>query len=70
MDERHLYFAALVGSPWLAIGGAALAGCGLLLCGEPARVLAGGAALAASALAGELAWAQILTITGSAARAC
>ena len=41
MDERHLYFAALVASPWLAIGGAALL---------------------ASALAGELAWCQLRAI--------
>jgi hypothetical protein len=63
VDERHLYFAALVGAPWLALGGLALVGCGLLLCGGPEQVLAGGTTLVAAGLAGELAWAQLLTIT-------
>ncbi len=62
MDERHVYFAALIGAPWLTLGGAALAGYGALFCGDPGQALAGGAAFAASALAGELAWGQLWSI--------
>jgi hypothetical protein len=59
MDERHLCFAALAASPWLAIVGTASLACGLLLCGDPDRALAGGAALATGVMSGVLAWEQL-----------
>ncbi len=55
MGRRHACLAALVAAPWLAIAGALLAGCGLLLCGEPGRAAAGVALLGASVTVGALA---------------
>ena len=45
MDERHLYFAALVASPWLAIDGTAALADGLLLCCDLGQLASGSAAL-------------------------
>jgi hypothetical protein len=54
VDRRHVCLAALVAAPWLGLTGAALAGCGLLLCGDPGRVAAGGGTLALGAVMGVL----------------
>jgi hypothetical protein len=62
MDERHLYFAALVASPWLAIGGATALAYSLLPCCDPGQLASGVSALTASALAGELAWCRLWAI--------
>ena len=59
MDERHLYFAALVASPWLALGGAATLAYGLLLCCDPGQLASGGAALGGALGAGALAWERL-----------
>jgi hypothetical protein len=59
MDERHLYFAALVASPWLAIGGAAVLAYGLLLCCDLGRLASGGAALGVALGGGALAWGRL-----------
>jgi CBS-domain-containing membrane protein len=56
MDERHLYFAALVASPWLAIGGAVALAYGLLFCCDVGQLASGGAALGGALGAGALAW--------------
>jgi hypothetical protein len=55
MDRRHVCLAALVAAPWLAIVGALLAGCGLLLGGGTGQAAAGGALLGASVAVGTLA---------------
>ncbi len=54
MGRRHACLAALVAAPWLGLAGAALAGCGLLLCGDPGRVAFGGGTLALGAVTGVL----------------
>ena len=72
MDQRHLCFAALVASPWLAIGGAAVLAYGLLLCCDLGRLASGGAALGVAlgggALAWERLWAMAVPATASPAR--
>ncbi len=67
MDERHLYFAALVGAPWLAIGGAAVLAYGLLLCCDLGQLASGSAALGAALGAGALAWERLWAMAGPAA---
>ncbi len=62
MDERHLYFAALVASPWLAIGGAAALAYGLLLCCDLGQLASGVAALGSALGAGALAWERLWAV--------
>jgi hypothetical protein len=62
MDERHLYFAALVASPWLALGGAVVLAYGLLLCCDLGQLASGSAALGAALGAGALAWERLWVI--------
>ena len=49
-------YVTLVAAPWLAIAGALVALCGLLLCADPGRVVTGGVALASAFGAGGLAY--------------
>ena len=62
MDERHLYFAALVASPWLALGGAATLAYGLLLCCDPGQLASGGATLGIALGVGALAWERLWAV--------
>ena len=48
-------YVTLVAAPWLAIAGALVALCGLLVCADPGRVVTGGVVLASAAGAGLLA---------------
>jgi hypothetical protein len=65
MDERHLYFATLIASPWLAIGGAATLAYGLLLCCDPGQLASGGATLGTALGAGALAWERLWAVAMS-----
>ena len=56
MDRRHVCLAALVAAPWLGLAGAALAGCGLVLCGDSGQAAAGGGTMALGATAGVSSW--------------
>jgi hypothetical protein len=62
MDERHLYFAALVASPWLALGGASALAYGLLLCCDLGQLASGGATLGTALGAGALAWERLWAV--------